>query len=332
MRGKHPQLGIAPQFIPPLMLRNAQLQTILGSLRLRNFQTSSMSAAAEPVILHGTSGIRLSGALSTKGSGSPKGLIILLHGWEGCIDSTYILNAADYFFNHGLDVFRLNLRDHGDSHALNQGIFYATLLDETYEAIMQAARLAGPAPVFLCGFSLGGNFALRVALKHSQSPDPAIDLRHVFAISPVLDPSRTTDAIDRQHLLRRYFIRKWQRSLRIKQHCFPDIYDFSDVFGLTGIRQMTEFLLKNHATYRCAEDYFADYNLCAQALKNIRLTTTVITAADDPIIPVEDFTKLQLNPQVRLIIHEYGGHNGFLTGLHTNRWYEPFILECVNLK
>jgi predicted alpha/beta-fold hydrolase len=314
------------------MLRSARLQTILGSLRLRRYSRSRVLASGRHMELSTASGARLTGALSVDETGGHRALMILLHGWEGSINSTYLLSAADYFFNNGLDVFRLNLRDHGGSHNLNPGLFYATLLQETYEAILQAARLAGPAPVFLCGFSLGGNFALRVARRFSQTPEYGINLQHIFAVSPVLDPSRTTDAIDSHRLLRHYFVNKWQRSLRIKQRCFPELYDFAPVAGLTRLRQMTELLLNRYSSFRCAQDYFDEYTLCAHALENISLPTTIVTAADDPIIPVDDFDKLHLSPQTDLIIHPYGGHNGFLTGLRTGRWYESFITNFVKEK
>jgi len=54
-----------------------------------------------------------------------KGLIILLHGWEGSSSSAYILSAGDFFIISGFPICRLNLRDHGDSHHLNEGLFMA---------------------------------------------------------------------------------------------------------------------------------------------------------------------------------------------------------------
>ena len=321
----------AAEFRPPAMLRSAWLQTVLASFNRRDSRKSALSAAAVAKEIEAGDGIRLSGTYSAAGTGRPRALMILLHGWEGSIDSSYLHSAGDYFFRHGLDVFRLNLRDHGRSHHLNRGLFYATLLEETNAAVMQAAALAGGAPVFLCGFSLGGNFALRIARRFSQSPDPRIDLRHVVAVSPVLNPSRSTDAIDTYPLLRRYFIHKWRRSLRIKQLCFPDLYNFAEITGLGSVRQITETLLARYSPYRGAEAYFSEYNLCGPALAAVRTPTSIVTAADDPIIPVDDFYHLELTRSVRLIIHRHGGHNGFVTDWAGSRWYEPYILDLTKL-
>jgi len=54
---------------------------------------------------------------------------------------------------------------------------------------------------------------------------------------------------------------------------------------------------------------------------------TIITAADDPIIPVDDFERLQLAPHTRLMIHRHGGHNGFIMGFFSGTWYERFMVE-----
>lgn len=329
---EHPMMASADPatiFKPPVMLRSGRLQTVLASFGWRRYNKCALLAAAVDKEISTVDGVRLSGAYSAAGNGRARALVILLHGWEGSIDSTYVLSAGDFLFRHGLDVFRLNLRDHGRTHHLNRGLFYATLIEETHAAVMQAAALAGGAPVFLCGFSLGGNFALRVARRFSEAPDPRIDLRQVVAVSPALDPSRSTDAIDAQPLLRRYFVRKWQRSLRTKQRCFPELYDFSDIAGLGGIRRITETLLARYSTYDSVEEYFSEYNLCGRALAAVRVPTTIVTAADDPIIPVDDFSNLALSRSVRLIIHRYGGHSGFVADWVGNRWHEQYLLQLV---
>ena len=80
----------------------------------------------------------------------------------------------------------------------------------------ELARQAGELPVFLLGFSLGANFSLRIAIKHTKTPVER--LKGVFAVSPPLDPYKTTLAIDEAPALyRKYFLRKWKRSLKKKQ-------------------------------------------------------------------------------------------------------------------
>ena len=316
-------------FTPPFYLRSAMLQTFLGSNRPGRFRSHPLLSSAKPLVLSIEGGVRLSGALSLAEAAPARGLMILLHGWEGSMDSTYVVATGQYLFSHGFSIFRLNFRDHGESHPLNKGLFYATLLDEVYQAVIAAARMTPGIPVFLCGFSLGGNFALRIARYWSHTPPKDIDLAHVTAISPVLDPSKATDAIDGHRVIRRYFLKKWQRSLRMKQLLFPELYDFTDILDLSNIRQMTEKLLRRYSTYPNAAAYFADYTLCGRALEAISIPTTIITSKDDPIIPVEDFYHLSVNRHVRMIIHSYGGHNGFISSWRGRTWYERYLMDSV---
>lgn len=306
-----------PAFSPPVWLRNALVQTVLASSGLRARGENPMAAAANKVIVDAGRGVRLLGFHSPQPKGkSSRGLVVLLHGWQGSADSSYVLAAGRRLYAGGFDVFRLNLRDHGESHHLNEGLFYATLLDEVFYAVRQVSRLARNAPAFLAGFSLGGNFALRIARRCTQ--EPIKGLRHVAAISPVLNPEKVTDRIDGHPLLRRYFLRKWRKSLARKQRLFPERYDFRDILQLPTLRRMTERLLDRYSPYGSCRAYFLEYTLLGDALRSVEIPTTVITAQDDPIIPVEDFQRLESGPAVRLFIHRYGGHNGFVETLRSS--------------
>jgi hypothetical protein len=133
-----------------------------------------MRAAAREVILTTGENTRLLGQYSPQPSEESLGLVILLHGWEGSTDSTYIQCTGNALYRRGYDIFRLNFRDHGDSHHLNEGLFYAVLLEEVFQAVSQVCRKANGKPVFLVGFSLGGNFSLRIARRTQQAPIAAI--------------------------------------------------------------------------------------------------------------------------------------------------------------
>ena len=250
---------------------------------------------------------------------------MLLHGWEGSVNSAYILGTGKFLYNHGFSVFRLNYRDHGETHHLNPGLFYAILLDEVFGAVQQVAEYEKELPFYLAGFSMGGNFALRITRKCAEIPIQ--NLSHVMSVSPVLDPEKSTYAIDDVSLLRKYFRKKWLRSLQKKQQHFPELYDFSDVFALESIMDMTELMIERYSDYESASDYFSHYAVLNDALIEVPVPTTIITAKDDPIIPVDDFHNLELNSLTDLIIHRYGGHNGFLETLSGRAWYEKKIIE-----
>lgn len=315
-------------FMPPRWLRGMYAQTILASSRLRTLGRDPMLDASYEVLLDAGGGVRLQGFYSPQHSGRAKGLVILLHGWEGSSSSTYILHTGRYLYDQGYAVFRLNLRDHGETHHLNEGLFFITFLDEVFEAIKKASAFSQGKAVFLAGFSLGGNFALRVACRAQHEPIGC--LAHVMAISPVLDPGKSTDAIDGNRLLKYYFLKKWRRSLNIKQGLYPHLYDFSGIGSLGTIRAITEAFVDKYSRYKDIHEYFSGYTLTGDFMKDVGTDMTIVVSRDDPAIPFDDFPRLCLNEGTDLVVHDYGGHNGFLYGLSSATWYERRMTELFD--
>ena len=318
----------AESYRPAPYLRNGHLQTILASSSFRAWGKNPMCEAAREKIITTAGGVRLLGLYSPQKSLKSKGLVILLHGWEGSAASTYMLCTGNALYKRGYDIFRLNFRDHGASHHLNEGIFYAVLLEEVFQALQQLCGNAGQKPVFLTGFSLGGNFALRIARKMRQTP--IANLCHVAAVSPVLDPAKSTAKVDLYPFIRIYFLKKWLQSLKKKQKLFPALYDFTDVLSLKTIQAVTDRLLQKYSDFNSAAEYFRKYSLLENAIKNLPVSATIITARDDPIIPVEDFYRLELDQHTNLVIHAHGGHNGFIDGLSLKSWYEQKLADLFD--
>ena len=315
-------------FQPPFFLKNAHLQTILASSKLRTLGANTMRDAARKEIIETPAGVKLLGYHSVQKDSQAKGLVILLHGWEGSADSTYLLRCGRSLYANGYDTFRLNFRDHGDSHHLNKGIFYAVLLEEVYQAVSQAASFSGDRPVFLVGFSLGGNFVLRILKKCVNVPIK--NLCHAVSVSPVLNPQKSTAKIDRITYIRKYFLAKWRRSLTKKQALFPQLYDFTDVMGVKTIQALTDTLLEKYSDFPTAQAYFDAYSVMGSAIAEVHTPITIVTAEDDPIIPINDFYDLKLNKHVQLVIHPHGGHNGFINGFKLQSWYENMIARLFD--
>ena len=184
------------------------------------------------------------------------------------------------------------------------------------------------APCYLVGYSLGGNFALRIAAKHSDVQLPF--LKEVFAVSPVLDPYKSTAALDRNYsLYRKYFLHKWKRSLRRKQNLFTTQYDFSRLLELESCLAMTEVMVADYTEFKDLRDYFGRYTLKRAWLENLTLPVTVIAAADDPLIDRADFVHLEGCPHLALQIERYGGHCGFFSNLAFRCWVEEEIGRII---
>jgi predicted alpha/beta-fold hydrolase len=321
------------QFRPAPGLRSGHVQSLISSSALRRRHARKVSrdlrAAEQVVTLDGGNGIRLQGMLSRQPAGRGKGLAALLHGWEGSVHSNYILASGARLFREGFDVFRLNFRDHGDTHHLNPGIFHSCRLDEVVHSLRDLqdrhSDLLVNGSWCLAGFSLGGNFAMRVALQAAMA---GLSLGQVVAICPVIDPLNTMIKMENGlRFYERYFERKWGRSLKIKQACFPRLYGAENWYELKSLRARTHYLATEYYGFESSEAYFDGYSIARDRLKPLKVRATVLTSADDPVVPVEDFHHLPDLSNLELIISRYGGHCGFLKDWSLGSIAEDLIAE-----
>jgi predicted alpha/beta-fold hydrolase len=316
----------APQhgFQPPVWLRNPHLQSMLASIAVRKgaivHRAAPLLAAQRELVLDCGAGVRLQCWRST---GAPGGApVILLHGWEGSAESLYVLSLAQQLYALGFDVFRLNLRDHGDTHHLNPGLFHSCRLEEFCGALRALRRLTGRA-LRLVGFSLGGNFMLRAAADARRAE---LDLHSVIAVSPVLDPHATLRALEGGwRVYERYFVQKWWRSLRKKAGIWPARYDLRDLRALGDLRRLTAALIDRYTDFPSLEAYLDGYALVGSRLAGLTVPALIITAIDDPIIPVTDLARLARAPCLRILVTRHGGHCGFLDRLTGPTWVERCI-------
>ena len=315
-------------FKPPFGIRGRHMQSLLNSsgVRRRRILRSAeeLRSNAEVWTLDGGSQIRLQG-LYSKHSSQSLGLAVLLHGWEGSVDSNYILANAVRLYAAGFDVFRLNFRDHGDTHHLNPGIFHSCRLDEVINSLRNLQDRLEAGRWFLAGYSLGGNFSLRVALNAQRT---GLNLAQVVAICPVINPANAMLSMEQGlRFYERYFERKWSRSLQTKKACFHDLYGDEQWHDIKGLRERTHYLATKHAGFDSADSYFEGYSIADQRLAPMRVPSTLLTSVDDPVVPVSDFEDLPDNPALELIISPYGGHCGFLKNWKLESLSEDLILQ-----
>lgn len=319
-------------FAPPAWLRNPHLQTVLGTsplrVRLGQRRLAATGARTTAHVIDAGDGVRLTGLHDAPAGRAPKGLALLLHGWEGSVDSSYMRLTAAALLERGWATFRLNFRDHGDSHHLNEHIFHSGRIDEVVRAALEVSRRFPAARTVAAGYSLGGNFVLRLALR---APAAGLALERVAAVCPVLDPARTMDAMDRGlPLYRHYFERKWRASLLRKRAAFPHLPHLGDHDLRRGLRELTRWLVERHTDYGTLDGYFDRYTLAGDRLAALAVPADVLTAADDPVIPVDDFERLALPPTARLRIERFGGHCGFLEDARLHGFAERWVAAALD--
>jgi len=318
------------EFRPHRLLRSPHVQSVLASSGVRRWlfrrRRQALEGAAVEHILDCGDGVRLQGFHSEqKALPRARGLLVLLHGWEGSVNSSYVLHTGARMLAEGWDIFRLNFRDHGDTHHLNPEMFHSCRLDEVVGALREVARRLPHGPLVLAGFSLGGNFALRVALRASAE---GIPLDHALAVCPAVHPPSILDAIERAPwFYHEYFMLKWRGSLKRKRRLFPSHVKLDDAELAHDMRTLTRVMVERHTDFGTLDNYLNGYSIAGDTLAGMRVPCTILTSMDDPIIPISDFHSLTLAPGTELDVAPAGGHCGFIRDFSLRSWTEDYIAD-----
>jgi len=324
----------AADYQPPRWLRNPHLQSMLSSSRMRMRRGLALLAATgaltTELVLDGGQGVRLQGWHSYIEGRQPIGMALLLHGWEGSAESSYMRMTAARMLEEGFDVVRLNFRDHGNTHHLNPGIFHSNRIDEVVYASADIARRWPALPLVAAGYSLGGNFVLRLALR---APSAGVPLRRVASVCPVLDPAITMESIENGPAMYDwYFRRKWTGSLRRKRDLFPELSDWDDRVLKLDIRALTQWLVEHHTDFGTLQAYFDGYSIAGERLAGLQVPADILMAQDDPVIPYATFNNWRLPAHATLEIAPWGGHCGFLENWRGDGFSERWVAQRLRLE
>jgi len=239
--------------------------------------------------------------------------LLALHGLEGSSTAHYMRGIAHKALAAGFNVVLLNQRNCGGTEHLGPGLYHSGLTEDAAHVIRTLAR-EGLDRVVVAGYSLGGNLALKLAGEHTRQALPS--LKAVCAVSPVLDLEACVRALERRSnvIYQWNFVRNLKARMRRKNQSFPRGYDLSRLPSIHSVRAFDAAYTAPHFGFQSAEDYY--YRASAlRVASRIQVPTLVITAKDDPFVPVEPFadSALASNPHVTVVITDHGGHCGFLS-------------------
>ncbi|MDX1958845.1 MAG: alpha/beta fold hydrolase [Leptospiraceae bacterium] len=308
-------------FKPDFLFRSSFIQSYLASSGKRLWKPDTSN-----YFLIVANGVKFSGYCDYTDKPS-RGTIVFIHGWEGSANSSYSMRGSRYFLNLGFDVIRLNLRDHGDSHSFNIEPFHGCRLEETYELIKKLTS-DSKKPFHLIGFSLGGSYVSRLALKASQK-NGLKNVSSYFAISPSIQPKKATARIEENPIYRFYFLKSWKKSLDLKKKFFPDYYDEKDWKNAKSVMSLTEKLVTKYGGFASLDSYFNGYAIDNKDFKKLKRNLYILISKDDPIIPHEDFEKLEPNSFLEITSTNYGGHNGFLQNVFNPPKFLDWVYERI---
>ena len=321
-------------FRPHPLFSNGHAQTIAGYMWPRSRSLRADLEATER-LFEVEPGVRLLAHCRWQADAASHPTIVLTHGLEGSSISVYMLGTAAKAFHAGFNVVRLNMRNCGNTEHLTPTLYNSGLSNDLRAVVRELIEQDHLRPIFLVGFSMSGNMALKFAGEDGDALPREVS--GVCAVSPSVDLSTCADAIEQRGnwLYQQSFIRSLRRRIRQKQRLYPELYDASDLHLVRTIRDFDNRYTALDAGYRDAADYYERAS-ALPLIRHIRTPTLIIHAQDDPFIPFHPLRHPSVgdNPYILLLAPLHGGHVGFVaadTNGEDRFWAENRIVEFCSL-
>ncbi len=259
-------------------------------------------------------------------------VVLLLHGLAGSHRSGYMVRIASKLNERIVRTFRMDHRGCGAGAGLSRSPYHAGSTRDLAAAIRMVERLCPGSPISIAGFSISGNVLLRYL---GEEPDEVpLSVFRAAAVCPPIDLHRCLSRLSGSRLGRRYdryFTRQllsmvvqstlWRDDLPLaKADIQPErLYDFDELYTAPA------------SGFESADHYYTEAS-ARVVIPNIRVHTTILAAADDPLICPTPFIETPMPPNVRLCLTKHGGHLGFIgrSGVDPDRrWMDWRILDWL---
>jgi predicted alpha/beta-fold hydrolase len=254
---------------------------------------------------------------------APLGHVVLLHGLEGSGEAGYIRSMAWDVLNAGFTAHRFHMRTCGGTAPLCRTLYHAGLTSDLLAFLESLHHERAGLPVFLIGFSLGGNVALKLAGELGTTEL----IQGVCSISTPIDLASGVRRIGR--LDNRLYERRFLKRMR-KRLFATGRYKREQLESARSLYEIDDKITAPSFGFDGADHYYATQS--AQGyLDRIRVPTLLVQAKDDTFIPFEMFAHpaLHSNPFLRLIATEHGGHLGFLARRGARFWLDEIAVEFL---
>jgi predicted alpha/beta-fold hydrolase len=190
--------------------------------------------------------------------------------------------------------------------------------------------LKARAPIFLSGFSLGGNVVLKLAGELGESANQWI--AGVTAVSTPIDLAACARRLlaPSNFIYSNRFLRRLKQRIRLKEQLTPGLFALDDLERVKSVYEFDDKFTARAFGFGTADNYYATQS-ANQFLERIRVPALLVQAKDDPMIPVEVYNHPAFanNPYLRLLLVEHGGHLGYLSKTKPRFWLDGVLVQWM---
>ena len=309
---------------PAVLFRNAHFNTAYKTL----FSNETITYGRERINTADGDFIDLD--IASVGSDT---VVLVLHGLEGSSQSKYIISVIHYLNSKNIDGVALNFRGCGGEDNNKPYSYHSGKTDDVDSSINYLLSKNNYRNIFLLGYSMGGNVALKYMGTFKNMPP---EIKGALAISVPCDLEGSAVKLEsvQNVLYQNMFMKTLKEKALLKLRRFPTaILNKIAIENAKTFRDFDNAVTAPLFDYKNAEDYWR-INSSKQFISEIYKPTLIINALDDSFLSKScfPFFETENHKKVYFETPKYGGHVGFNSALFGKDllWSEKRIFEFIN--
>lgn len=315
---------IKSTYKPAILFRNNHFNTAYKTL----FSTETITYARERI--HTDDGDFIDLDFASVGSET---VVLALHGLEGSSQSKYIITVLNYLNLQNIDGAALNFRGCSGEGNKKPYSYHSGKTDDVDLAISYLIAKNNYRNIFLLGYSMGGNIALKYMGTYKNIQ---FEVKGAIAISVPCDLEGSAIKLESFHntLYQNMFMKTLKEKSLLKLRRFPETsLNKKAIEKAITFKDLDNVVTAPLFGYKNAEEYY-EKNSCKQFIPEINKPTLLINALDDSFLSESCFplSEAENHKKVYFETPKYGGHVGFNSTLFGKDllWSEKRVFEFIN--
>lgn len=250
-------------------------------------------------------------------------LVLVLHGLEGSIQSTYAKGMLSALKNSGFRAIFMHFRGCSEEHNRSSKSYHAGETGDLSYVLRTLSTREPSIPIAAIGFSLGAN----VLLKYLGETKTDSLLSCAVSISTPFLLNRSADKLQKgfSKIYQKYLLTKLQKKILDKDRLIKSPINLSNLSKINDFWKFDDLITAKLNGFNSAQDYYKKSS-SSYYLSDIKRPTLLLQALNDPFLyPDAIPSQGELPTHVQLELYKSGGHMGFIMG--SLPWQPKYWLE-----
>lgn len=296
---------VPSNYRPPFLFRNGHFSTIYSGLIRR---VNGLVQKRERIDLADGDFLDLDWSESQLPTNK---VVLLMHGLEGDAQRHYITGTAKHFIHYEFDACAINFRScSGEPNRLYRS-YHSGATEDLIAVIDHVLANKKYDEIYLIGYSLGGNLALKYLGEGNSIPK---EVKAAVGISVPCDLYSACEELlqPKNRLYAQRFKKRLVAKLKVKQALFPDKISRKEIKGIVTLKDFDDVYTGPAHGFDDAMDYYKKCS-CKQFLPNITVPCLILNAKNDSFLGAScyPFPEAKSNFNLHLEMPDFGGHVGF---------------------